>query len=529
MFRTLIAAFALSSELFAQFPVEEAQLRAHLSFLADDLLEGRGPGQRGGRLAILYLEAQLRALGLRPVRESSYLLPVKQLGIKTLIAQSTMSCLGPTGRIPLSYGTDFLMGSAVPQSRLPVDAPMVFVGHGITLEGWDDFKGADVRGKILVALVGDWPGQGPDSNSPGHYVGRWRYKMAEALRRGAAGILLVHTSARAGYRWDVVRAGWHLERLHPDPAPAGSGLQGWLSESTARALFRASGLDFDVLCLAADSRDFQPVPLPIRLQGLLASEVRRFEDMNVAGVLPGTDPVLQKELLIYSAHWDHLGQDPVSGKIFNGAVDNASGCAGLLAIAHALRQKPAKRSQMFLFTCAEEPGLLGAEAFVASPPWPIEKIVADLNLESLNFAGPTRDIGLSGAESSSLFEIAAQCAQEMGLSVTPKKTDPAKLYFRADHFAFAKAGIPAFSPGFSLNGGWDYPDPKQANLASRFAEDHYHKSTDTYDPQWNLGGMLQQVQFTLNLGQILANAPQRPDWENGRPTFDRIPALGNTP
>jgi hypothetical protein len=530
MFRRLGAALALSTTLFAQSPIaEEAHLRAHLSFLADDLLEGRGPGQRGGRLAIRYLETQLRALGLRPARESSFLLPVKLLGIRPLMAQSSLTCIGPAGMIPLPYGTGFLVGSAAPQCRLPVDATMVFVGHGITMEGRDDFKGADVRGRILVALVGDWPGQGPDSTSPGHFVGRWRYKLAEALRRGAAGVLLVHTPARAGYGWEILQAGWHSERLYPDPAPEGAGLQGWLSESTARAIFRASGLDFDRLCKDADSDGFQPVPLPVRLQGLLASEVRRFEDLSVAAILPGTDPELRKELLVYSAHWDHLGQDPVSGKVFNGAVDNASGCAGLLAVAQALRHHPARRSQMFLFTCAEEPGLLGAEAFVASPPWPLEKIVANLNLESLNFAGPTRDIGISGAEGSSLYESATQCAREMGLAVAPARPDPGKLYFRADHFAFAKAGIPAFSPGFSLDGGWDYPNPRHADLARRFAQDRYHQPTDTYDPLWDLRGMLQQIQFTLNLGQYLANAPLRPAWKNGRPAFHRIPALGKTP
>jgi len=530
MFREFIVASAASWALLAQAPrVEEAQLRAHLPFLADDLLEGRGPGQRGGRLAVLYLETQLKALGLRPALGSSFLQPVKLLGMKNLVSKSALTFTGPAGPIPLQYTRDILLGSAAPLAQLRIDAPMLFVGHGITYEDRDDFKGIDVRGKVLLALVGDWPGQGEDYSSPSHFVGRWTYKLAEARRRGAAGILLIHSAGRVGYDWDVVQAGWGTERFYPDPPPEGAALQGWLSEEASRALFKASGLDFEALRLAADAPEFRPIPLPIYLKGVVNSEVRRFEDMNVAGVLPGTDPVLGQELLIYSAHWDHLGIDPASGKIFNGAVDNASGCAGLLAIAHALQHHPSKRSQMFLFTCAEEPGLYGAEAFVAAPPWPLEKIVADLNLESLNFAGPTRDIGLSGAEHSSLFESAARCAREEGLSVTPAKANPAKLFFRADHFAFTKVGVPAFSPGFSLTGGWDFPDPAQADLAKSFAESRYHKPTDTYDPGWNLGGMLQQVQFTLNLGQVLANDPERPTWKGGRPAFDRVPALGKLP
>jgi len=524
MIRALPAALAFSTGLVAQLPmVEEAPLRAHLAFLADDLLEGRGTGQRGGRLAVRYLEGQLQSLGLRPV-QGAFLHPVKLLGIRTLASESRLAFRGPTGDLAFQKDQDCFVASGIPSSMLNLDAPLVFVGHGITQDGRDDFKGMEVQGKILVSLVGDRPGEPTEPGSPSHFAGRWSYKLAEARRRGAAGILLIHTSTRAGYNWEVVRSSWTAERYLPDPPPVNSGLQGWLAEGYARALFQASGLDFDALCRDADGKDFRPVPLKVRLQGSLASAVRRFEDMNVAAVLPGTDPELQQELVIYSAHWDHLGIDASSGRIYNGAVDNASGCAGVLAIAQALSQNPGRRSQMFLFTCAEEPGLLGAEAFVASSPWPLEKIVAALNLESLNFAGPTRDIGLAGSERSTLQEAATRTARDMGLQVVPPKPDPAGLSFRADHFAFVKAGIPAFSPGFSLDGGWDFLVPAQDALAKQFVSKHYHQPTDTYNPSWDLRGMLQQVQFTLNLGRELANSQARPTWKGPAPAFNGIQA-----
>jgi len=527
--RHLHAAFTLSAALLAQSPVvQEAPLRAHLSFLADDLLEGRGPGQRGGQLAVRYLEAQLRALGLSPANGESFLYPVKLLGVRTLPAETRLAFLGPSGDLGFQWERDFLLGNGAPAERLELDAPMLFVGHGITLEGRDDFKGVEVRGKILIALVGDRPGEVPVWGSPSHFAGRWTHKMNEARRRGAAGMLLIHMPDKAGYDWNVLRSSWGGERVQADPIPAGSGLQGWLAEPSARKLFKASGLDFDGLCQAASRKDFHPVPLSVHLRGTLASSVRHFEDMNVAALLRGTDPALQDEVVIYSAHWDHLGIDSKSGRIFNGAVDNASGCAGVLAIAQALRSQPSRRSQMFLFTCAEEPGLLGADAFVASRSWPLEKIVAVLNLESLNFAGPTRDIGLAGSERSTLYDQALRTAREMGLAIAPPRPDPTGLSFRADHFAFVKAGIPAFSPGFSLDGGWDFLDPRQADLAKGFVTHHYHQPSDVYNPSWDLRGMLQQIQFTLNLGRTLADAPDRPTWKGQPPSFGGLSPSPNS-
>lgn len=516
MKREWLLALVASMSLVAQRPtVQEAPLRAHLSFLADDLLEGRGPGSRGGRLAVRYLEAQLQALGMVPANGDSFVQAVKMVGSRTLPA-TKLEFSGPGGAIPMLVETDYVAGSGAAIPALRVDAPFLFVGHGISQGTRDDFKGLDVRGKILVAMVGDRSEQKDSCCTPGHLAGRWGYKLAEARRRGAAGMLLIHDSIRAGYDWSVVRAGWTTERFQLDPAAPGAGLQGWLTNAAARKLFQAAGLDFDALSRRADENSFQPVPMVgLRLRGTVHSAVRHFEDMNVAGVLPGTDPVLAKELVIYSAHWDHLGLDAASGKCFNGAVDNASGCAGVLAIAQALAGKPSRRSQMFLFPCAEEQGLLGTEAFLAHPLWPIDRIVAAINLESLNFAGPTRDIGLAGSEGSTLYEVAVEVAKDMGLAVTPPRPDPSGLFFRSDHFPFIKAGVPAFSPGFSLDGGWDFQDVKDAAKAKGYVAKQYHKPADRYDPAWDLRGMLQQTQFTLNLGQALSERPDRPHWKTG--------------
>jgi Zn-dependent M28 family amino/carboxypeptidase len=522
MIRSLFPALTVAANLFAQVPsVPEAPLRAHLAFLADDLMEGRGTGQRGGRLAARYLETQLQVLGLKPGFGNAYLQPVKFLGIRTLPERTRLTFQTPAGDLGLQWDQDYLVGSGLPNPEIPVDAPMVFVGHGITMDGQDDFKGLDVKGKVLLVLVGTHTGTAALPGSPGQFAGRWSYKIAEARRRGAAGVLLIHTTDRAGYDWTVVRSGWIGERFHLDPADPDSPLQGWITESAARRLFQASGQNFEALSVAAQNRDFRPVPLATRLKGSLTSAVRRFEDMNVAGLLPGTDPGLADEVVVYSAHWDHLGLDPASGTIFRGAVDNASGCAGVLAIAQVLATHPGRRSQLFLFTCAEEPGLLGAEAFLAANPDLRKRIVADLNLESLNFAGPTRDIGLAGSEASTLHDEALRTAQALGLTVTPPAPDPTGLLFRADHFAFVKAGIPAFSPGFSLSGGWDYLDPAQGARAKAFVVRGYHQPADAYDPTWDLRGMLQQVQFALTLGCNLADASERPRWKQAPPRFER--------
>ena len=510
--RPILCAVLACFSLLAQGPkADEAALRAHLAFLADDVLEGRGTGQRGGELAVRYLETQLQVLGLAPAHGLSYRQTVKLSGLRLDTAASRLGFEGPKGALAPVLGTDLVMGAAAAENALAVDAPLIFVGHGIAAADGsrDDYKGLDVRGRILVMLVGDRHSGTPmplccESEN---LQGRWTTKFEEARRRGAAGALLVHTKASAGYGWPVVVNGWVQERFQREGSGQSGAVQGWITEAMAVRLFALAGQDFRALAAGADALAFQPVPLPIQAKGRLTTVVRTLEQWNVAGILPGTDPKLKQELVIYSAHWDHFGKGP-DGAIYAGAVDNASGCAAVLTLAQAMVHQPLKRSVMFFFPCAEEQGLLGASAYVAAPLWPLERTVLDINLESLNVVGPTRDIGLLGSKEPKLRALCAQAAAATGLVIMPAKADPAGLCFRSDHFPFMKAGVPALSPGFSLDGGWDYLGDKAAAQAkaSDFLN-HYHRPTDRYNPAWNLEGLMQQVRFALELGRLAGSVP----------------------
>jgi Zn-dependent M28 family amino/carboxypeptidase len=500
--------------------VHEAPLRAHLAFLSSDALEGRGTGQRGGELTVTYLETQAMAVGLLPANQGSYRQSVRIAGVKALPQESSVALVAGGKPLALGFAKDWVWAPGDAQAVHDMDAELVFVGYGISAPeegGWDDYKGADVKGKVLVMLVND---PAPTSAEPERfngkgltYYGRWTYKFEETARRGAAGVLLVHTDASASYGWSVVQNSWTAERFQLADADLGTGMQGWLTDASARALFTAAGQDLDKLRASAEDKSFKPVTLNARVQGQAKAAVRKLEQFNVAGIVPGTDPKLKDELVIYSAHWDHLGKQGDSGDtIYNGAVDNASGSAGLLAMAQEAVRHPAKRSQMFLWVAAEEQGLLGSAAYAARPLWPLEKTAAALNLDSLNFVTAARDIGVQGSERSTLGAMAAATAKAMKLTVVPAHPDLSGGYFRSDHFSFAKAGVPAFSVG----GGHDWLKDKEANDAKRKAYSaRYHQADDEYDPNWDLSGMVQQAQYTLNLGRMVADAPAMPAWKPG--------------
>ncbi len=499
--------------------VRESPVRAHIAFFADDLLEGRGTGQRGGELAVKYLEAQLRALGLAPGAGDGFLQRVDVVGVKLLTQQSRLGFRRPGGgEFSPAFGEEVVYGAGNGMPDNALDAPVMFVGFGIDApaERWDDYKGADCRGKLLVMMVNEPP---PTPAEPGRfggenlsYFGRWTYKFEEAARRGAAGVLLVHTDASATYAWPVARNGFQGERFQLQDGPRLTPFQGWIREEAARKLFALAGQDLDELRGRAQSRDFRPVELDLRAAGRLVSAVRAFPQYNVVGLLEGSDPTLKQELVIYSAHWDHLGiQD---GRIYNGAVDNGSALATLLAVAQASVGHPTRRSQMFLFTCGEEAGLLGASAYVQRPLWPLARTVADLNFESLNWVGPSRDIEFLGGERSDLQQLGEQTARAMGMVLRRSEPDVQGLYFRSDHFPFAKAGIPALSPGFSLAGQRDYlENPDASRAKARTYLSRYHQESDDFDPSWDLRGMVQQGQFILNLGRRIADEASRPQWK----------------
>jgi Zn-dependent M28 family amino/carboxypeptidase len=499
--------------------VKEAPLRGHLAFLSSDLLEGRGTGQRGGDLTVAYLEAQVQALGLKPGNGNSFRQAVNIAGVKSSPEASSVA-IEAGGKVQaLAFGKDWVWGPGDAKAAHALDAPLVFVGYGISApeEGWDDYQGVDVKGKVVVAMVNDpMPTAAQPERFGGKgltYYGRWTYKFEEAARHGAAGVLLIHTDASASYGWSVVQNSWMAERFQLAQGVLGAGMEGWMTEATARALFQAGGQDLDALRAAAETRGFKAVPLNAKVKGDMHAVVRSIAQFNVAAVVPGTDPKLKDEVVIYSAHWDHLGkQGDGADTIYNGAVDNGSGTAGLLAMAQEAIKAPAKRSQMFLWVAAEEQGLLGSAAYASSPLWPAAKTAANLNLDSLNFVGAAKDIGTSGSERTELGAMAAATAKAMGMTVSPAQPDLAGGYFRSDHFSFAKAGIPAFS----IKGGKDYVSNIEAGKVKADAyRARYHQVSDEYDSSWDLSGMVQQAQFTLNLGRMIADAPKMPAWKAG--------------
>ena len=524
---------ALATSLVLAFPVhaasnlpvvQEAPLRAHLAFLSGDLLEGRGTGQRGADLTVSYLETQALLAGLKPVRGNSFRQSVQIAGVKSLPQESSLQAVAGDGKaVPLAFGPDWVWATGDSVAAHTFDAPLVFVGYGITApeEGWNDFKGTDVKGKIVVMMVNDpQPTEAEPNRFAGKaltYYGRWTYKFEEAKRQGAAGVLLIHTKPSASYDWSVVQSSWSgSERFQLADRTAGTPLQGWITEAAARRLFAAGGQDLDALRARAESKEFHAVALNAKLAGEMKSTVRKVEQFNIAGMVPGTDAKLKDEAVIYSGHWDHLGKQGSDQAgvdiIYNGAVDNASGTAGLLAMAQEAVKKPAKRTQIFLWVAAEEQGLLGSAAYAADPLWPLNKTAAALNLDSLNFVGATRDMGAQGSERTELGGIAATVAKAMGLQIAAARPDLAGGYFRSDHFSFAKAGVPAFS----INGGRDYvKDPEASKARAAAYGPRYHQVTDEYDANWDLSGMTQQAQFTLNLGQAVANAPKMPAWKAG--------------
>jgi Zn-dependent M28 family amino/carboxypeptidase len=518
----LMLVFVLSAVLNAQIvKVQEAPLRAHLAFLSDDVLEGRGTGQRGSDITMRYLETRMAATGLKPANGDSFRQNVKIAGVKTRAPESNLSFTGGKEALSFGFGDQIVFASGSAKVDAVFDAPMVFVGYGVTApeESWDDYKGLDCHGKVLVMLVND---PQPTADEPNRfagksltYYGRWTYKFEEGMRRGAAGVLLIHTDASASYDWSVVKTGWIHERFQLAEGAGSLDLEGWLTHHAANELFTAAGQNLDHLRVKAERKDFQPVSLGLKATGHVACSVRMVEQGNIAGVVPGTDPNLKNEVVIYSAHWDHLGKGEGPGdQIWNGSVDNASGTAAVLAMAEAATRHPAKRSQMFLLVFGEEQGLLGSEAYAQHPLWPLAKTAANLNLDSMNFVGLTKDIGTQGSERTTLGATADAVAKMMGLAIAIVKPDLGGGYFRSDHFSFAKVGVPAFS----IASGQEFlKNPEASTIKSAAFAQRYHQVTDDYDPTWDLSGMVEQAQFTLNLGYAIANAPGMPTWKKGDP------------
>ncbi len=513
-------------------PIEPGVLRAHLALLSSDLFEGRGTGQRGGDLTVAYLETQAAALGLQAAGENGYRQAVPLVGMTTLAERSSLKIKLGGADANLRFGTDWIWSSALPEATQRFDAEVVFVGYGIRAadENWDDFKDVDVRGKILLMLTEE---PAPDQAEPNRFgganltfYGRRDFKTAEALRRGAKGVIQIHRPKHSIAPWSIIADAAVLEKFHLANETERLPLSAMVTQTSAKAWFAAAGMDADAVMAKAETRAFRPIALPVRVQGELQQQVRKLTQYNVAAAIPGTDPALKHEWVIYSAHWDHLGIKPIdpaqpgADRIYNGAIDNGSGTAALLAMAQVAVKQPAKRSQLFLWVAAEEQGLLGSAHYAAQPLFPLARTAAALNLDVLNFAGPTSDIGIAGSERSDLGEHARATAAAMQLQPAAPRVDAGGGFFRSDHFSFVKAGVPAFS----IWGGSQYLDNQDARTAERRQfGGRYHQLSDEYNPKWDLAGMLQQAQFTLNLGWRVANAPDLPQWKAGDP-FGKIRA-----
>ena len=499
------------------------EIDAHLRFLASDLLEGRAPATRGGRIAEEYIATQLQAFGVKPgVGDSSYFQRVPIDVVKADPATIRVVASGKANA-NLRFTDDVVVwpGSATDASN--ARGELVFVGYGAVAPEykWDDFKNTDVRGKILLVLVNDPPAPASEPNLFGGkamtYYGRWTYKYEEAERRGAAGMLIVHTTGPAGYPWHVVvnsNSTEHRLLLRDPKAPPPIGVRGWITDSAATALLAQAGLNMAQLRQQAESRDSRPVSTGIIIDASMKNSLQHMSANNVVGVVRGIDPKVRDEYVAYSAHWDHFGIGPVvnGDSIYNGAVDNASGVATVLAIAHAAAEgvKP-RRSQLFIFVTAEESGLLGSAYFSEHPTVPASKIIAALNMDVVNVNGRVKDLNVMGDNKSSLGPTLAEMVRAQGIRLSPDAHPEAGHFYRSDHFSFAKAGIPAIS----IRPGVDYVG-RPAGWGQKQAEDwtahNYHQPSDEYRSDFDLTGAAQLGDIVYRLGVALGNAERVPTW-----------------
>jgi Zn-dependent M28 family amino/carboxypeptidase len=508
--------------------ISESALRAHIKFLSDDRLEGRGTGARGGELAALYCAEQFEAMGLKAAGpKGNYFQPVSLVGVKADPKTELRVTNGQHNEI-FKFADDFVAFTGAQTASVSITAPLVFVGYGIDApeQKWNDYKGPaeDYRGKILVMLVNDPPATKEEPNLFGGrtltYYGRWTYKYEEAARRGAIGAILLHTNESAGYPWSVVRTSngsWRFDiaRTAGDPTSFLQ-IRSWMTDEAAHRLMTMAGQNLDQLRQQAASRDFRPINLNLTASIDLHSELKRVEAPNVAAILPGRDPKLRDEYVVYSAHWDHFGigaPDKNGDTIYNGALDNATGVASVLEIARVMSQLPAaekpRRSILFLITTGEEQGLLGSEWYSLHPLVPLKRTAADINLDSMNILAPTRDFVPLGAERSTLKQVVDAIARERSLTISPDSRPEQGSFYRSDHFPFAKVGVPSIS----LKEGSDYVGHTKDWGEKKFREyneAHYHQPSDEFHDDWNFAAMIQEADFALAIGRRVADLPTLP-------------------
>ena len=520
----------ITSQAFAQTDsdaslINEASIRGHVRFLADDLLEGRGPGSRGDELTQLYISTQFEALGLQPAAgNGEWLQPFPLVGVRT-IAPPNVVFKNDDKTVSLKSVEDFMstIGRPAEQARLQ-DAELVFVGYGIEAPeyGWDDYKDVDLTGKVLVMMNND-PASDPElfEGRRRLYYGRWDYKYEIAAQKGAAGAIIIHTTPSAGYPWQVIQTSWSGEEFE---LLGNNGkrleLKGWGTEKGLREVVKMSGFDLDELRERAESRDFRPIPLETTLSIELEGVVRKQNTANVLGLLPGSDPEVSDEVLIYMAHHDHLGmgveRDLRGDNIYNGAVDNATGVAALLTMAKAYSQlnpRP-RRSILFAAVGAEEQGLLGSRFFAENPTLQPGKMAAVINMDGTNIIGRTHDVNVIGYGKSNLDATVLAVAKSQKRIVTPDHFPDRGYYYRSDQFSLAKIGV----PGVYLHSGIEVvgkPAGWGKQQLDEWVEKIYHQPSDEYSEDWNLSGALEDTRLLYEVGRRIANQANLPTWTAG--------------
>jgi Zn-dependent M28 family amino/carboxypeptidase len=517
-----MVAVAQGAAKAAAGPITATEIDGDLRFLSSDLLEGRAPATRADKITTEYLADQLRSAGVEPGVNGSYF---QMVPIDVVKADPASIKVNATGKSTMTLRSPddvvVFAGSAVEKSS--ASGELVYVGYGASAPEykWDDYKGMDLKGKILLVLVNDPPASAAEPKLFGGkamtYYGRWTYKYEEAERRGAAGVLIVHTTEAASYPWHTVVGSWSGEqRMLPRDASSAPplGMRGWITDSAATELLKQAGLDMATLRKDAESRDFKPVSTGINIDFSARNTVSHLSSANVIGVVRGHDSKLKNDYVAISAHWDHLGIGvPVNGdSIYNGAADNGSGVASVLAIARAAAKMPTtRRSLIFLFVTAEESGLLGSQYYGEHPTVPSASIVADLNLDVVTVLGRVRDLDVMGDSKSTLGPMLASMIRSQGMRLSPDAHPEAGHFYRSDHFSFAKVGIPSVSIG----AGDDYvgkPKDFGEKANTDYNEHRYHQPADAYSPDFDLSGTAQISNIVLKFARTLANSPVTPTW-----------------
>jgi Zn-dependent M28 family amino/carboxypeptidase len=497
------------------------RIRAAVAYLASDRLEGRGPGTRGEFLATEYLAAEFKKAGLKPIgQRGTYFQPVPLVRVSTSPKSTLRAVKGVTTLdIPCEEG---FSGTSQTQKELEeFDAEAIFLGHGITAPefGWDDYKGVDVKGKVVVLFTNEPPSDDPKffGGTALTYYGRWTYKFEEAARRGAKACFIIHTRETAGYPYSVVRPldGAQLKR---DPGQPALAFAGWLSEAAGEKLLSLAGRTVDSALKEANTRGFKPYSLDLRLRGNIPTQIEKIVSNNVVGMAEGSDPSQKSEAVVFTAHWDHLGvgRAVLGDAIYNGAADNATGCALLLELARAwsARSPRPKRSAIFLAVTAEEKGLLGSKYYTQHPLVPLSKTALDLNFDMILPLGVPESVVVTGADRTTAWPVVNAAAQRNGLEIEADQRAHLGIFYRSDHFSMAQAGVPAFSvsAGMKIKGK---PKDFARKAMQEFNDKAYHSPQDEFKPEWDFSGFVVLARFALDVAREVADADRLPTWKPG--------------